>query len=75
MKQYTRFGRWLALLLALLAGVGAAGSLLLSGLVVLRREEIDGLVLTLLAAALLFAGSAVLFAWLGRRSAPEQGGD
>jgi len=75
MKQYARFGRWLALLLALLAGLGAAGSLLLSGLVALRREGIDGLVLTLLAAALLFAGSAALFAWLGRRSAPEQGGD
>lgn len=68
-------GRWLARLLALLAGIGAAGALLLSGLVVLRREGIDALGLTLLAAALLFAGSAALFAWLGRRSAPERGGD
>jgi hypothetical protein len=75
MKRYTRLCRWLARLFALLAGFGAAGSLLLSGLVTLRRGGIDALGLMLLAAALLFAGSAALFAWLGRRSAAGKNGE
>jgi len=63
------FCRWMARLFALLAGLGTAGALLLAGLVAVRRGGIDALALMLLAAALLFAGSAALFIWLGRRSA------